>query len=184
MQQAATNTHFEMKLLLIIFFLFAVACKNVKGPTLKSDFNVDSVTCQRLDFLKLQDKKLQNIFFKQLDSTRHIQYPNNDQEKEIMIDLNQKLLDQFLKDIDQTAFSKTGRFEKEYHFNIAPKGYSDPAICKDKISIEFYPENCSYRMMIWNTFLAEPDWCTESQVIYSFEIKGDKIAGFERNEAG
>jgi len=101
-----------------------------------------------------------------------------------MIDLNPTLLAQFLKDINQKALVNNGQFEKEYHFNIAPKGYSDPKTCKDKISIEFYPDKCGYRMVIWNTFLVETDWCTESQVIYSFEIRGDQIMDFHRNEAG
>lgn len=175
-----TGTLFKMNLRFVIFVLFVIACKSVDKPTI----NDDSETCQASDFLKLQDEKLQNIFFQQLDSTTHIQYPNNDQEKEIMIDLTPNLLMQFLRDVDKTALLKTGRFEKEYHFNIAPKGFSDPETCKDKISIEFYPQNCSYRMMIWNTFLAEPDWCAESQVIYNFEINNDKITGLTRNEAG
>lgn len=173
-----------MKYLLLIILFFAIGCTSVDKPIVNNDVKPGPATCQASDFLKLQDKKIQDIFFRQLDSTRRTQYPNNDQEKEIMVDLNPSLLMQFLKDIDRTVLSKTGRFEKEYHFNTAPEGFSDPASCKDKISIEFSTENCRYRMMIWNTFLAEPDWCTESQVIYDFEIKGDKITGFERNEAG
>ena len=170
--------------LLIIFLLFAIACQNADNPKIKSDVNPDPVPCQGLDFMKLQNQGLQDDLFKKIDSIRRVQYPDNDQAKEIMIDLTPKMLNQFLKDIDQAVLSKTGKFEKEYHFNIAPKEFSDPPICKDKISIEFYTENCRYRMMIWNTFLAEPGWCTESQVIYSFEIKDDGITGFERNEAG
>jgi hypothetical protein len=143
-----------------------------------------SPACQVLDFMKLQKKNLEDNFFRQLDSVRRIQYPDNDQEKEKMIDLNPTLLAQFLKDIDQNALLNNGQFEKEYHFNIAPKGYSDPEKCRDKISIEFSPDDCRYRFVIWNTFLAEPGWCTESQVIYSFEIRGDQLMGFYRNEAG
>jgi len=134
--------------------------------------------------MQLQNKVLQENFFNQLDSILHVQYPKNDKEAGISVDLNQILLSQFLKDIDPSTFSKTGRFEKEYHFNIAPAAYSDPETCKDKISIEFYPERCMYRMVIRNSFLVEPNWCTEHQVIYSFTIENDKIEGFERNEAG
>ena len=140
--------------------------------------------CQALDLMKLQNKKIQDDFFKQLDSIRKVQYPDNDQETEIMIDIDRKLLTQFLKDIDQPALTKNKSFEKEYHFNIAPKEYSDPKKCKDKISVEFYPENCGYRMVIWNTFLVEENWCTESQVIYSFDIQNDRITNFSRNLAG
>ena len=140
--------------------------------------------CQALGLMKLQNKKFQDDFFKQLDSIRKVQYPNNDQETEIMIDIDRKLLIQFLKDIDQPALSKNKSFEKEYHFNIAPKEYSDPPECKDKISVEFYPENCGYRMVIWNTFLVEENWCTESQVVYGFEIQNDRVVNFSRNEAG
>ena len=140
--------------------------------------------CSAIDFLSLKDEKLQTNFFTQLDSIRKAQYPNDDQENEIMIDITSALLNSFLNDIDQSVLSKTKGFAKEYHFNIAPKGYADPKKCKDKISIEFYQENCRYRMTIWNTFLVENDWCSEHQVIYGFEIKNGQIIDFERNEAG
>lgn len=147
-------------------------------------FRDKPTTCQAVDLMKLQNKELQNDFFKQLDSIRHIQYPNNDQETEIMVDFTPAMLKQFLKDIDTATLSKTGRFEKEYYFNIAPKGYSDPKVCKDKISVEFDFATCTYRMVIWNSFLVEPNWCTEHQVVYGFTIKNNKIIDLERNEAG
>ncbi len=134
--------------------------------------------------MKLKNKEISTSFFTQLDSIRRVQYSKNDQETEIFVDINPNILIQFLKDIDQVELSKNGQFEKEYHFNIAPIGYSDPPKCKDKISIQFFPETCKYRMVIWNTFLVEPDWCTESQVVYSFEIKDNQIKNFWRNEAG
>ncbi len=136
-----------------------------------------------LDFMQLNNKEFQNKFFILLDSVRNFQHPPNDKEKEMMVDLNQKLLNQFLKDIDTKEFSKNNTFEKEYHFNIAPKNYSDPADCKDKISVQYFPGK-GYRVVIFNTFLVEPNWCTEHTVVYGFEIKGNRIINFGRNEAG
>lgn len=169
----------------LIIFIFLITIDNdFNNAVIKNKFGQSQSACKALDFMKLQNKALQKKFFLQLDSIRNVQYPNSDQETEIMVDINSNLLTQFLKDIDQTALSKNGRFEKEYHFNIAPKGFSDPKTCTDKISIEFYPEHCSYQMIIWNTFLVEPDWCSEHQIMYSFEIKDNRIINFRRDEAG
>lgn len=139
-------------------------------------------TCSPEDFLKLKDKHLQEDFFAHLDSIRKVQYPNNNQDTNIFVDLTPKLLSRFLKDIDKDILIMTGRFEREYHFNIAPPGYSDPEICKDKISLLFNTESCSFRMIIYNTFFAE--WCQESSVVYVFQINGNRITEFWRNEAG
>lgn len=173
-----------MKLVIIIFFLFILRLVGLHDAASKMEFDSDQKICQALNFMKLKNKSVQDNFFNHLDSIRKFQYPENNQETEIMVDLNQMLLNQFLKDIKQVVFSKTGRFEKEYYFDIAPEGYRDNETCKDKISIEFNPKSCRYQMVIHNTFLVEPNWCTESQVIYSFEIKGDRIINFSRNEAG
>jgi hypothetical protein len=78
--------------------------------------------------------------------------------------------------------AKTGNFDKEYYFNIAPLQFSDSKKCKDKISITFYKETCSFILVIHNEFFA--DWCQESSVTYGFEINGDKISDFRRNVAG
>lgn len=140
--------------------------------------------CSANDFLSLKNEKVSNQLFFKLDSIRSYQYPNNDQEVNISVDLTKEYLNKFLADIDKDILSKTGRYENEYHFNIAPKGYTDPKKCMDKISVEFSSTDCSYRMVIYNTFLVEPDWCTESAVIYSFKIKNKTIVDFYRNEAG
>lgn len=158
---------------------------DLMSTTSQNPTGTETLKCSALDFLNLKDEKLQSDFFKQLDSIRKAQYPNNnEQENEIMVDITPALLKFFLKDIDKAILSKNASFEKEYHFNIAPKGYTDPKKCKDKISVEFYQEHCSYRIVIWNTFLVQDDWCSEHQVIYSFEIKDDQIINFGRNEAG
>ena len=60
-----------MKYLLIILF-FAIGCTSVDKPIVNSDVKPGPATCQASDFLKLQDKKIQDIFFRQLDSTRRI----------------------------------------------------------------------------------------------------------------
>lgn len=140
--------------------------------------------CKISDVLQLKNKKLQSDFFKQLDSIHRMQYPDGNPDSAIFIDMTPKMLNQFLKDIDTAVLSKTGRFEKEYHFKIAPKGFTDPATCKDKITIEFYPGSCGYRIVIDNTFLVQPNWCTESEVSYYFKIRNGLIVDFGRQAAG
>ncbi len=147
---------------------------------------IDSTPCtaKANDFLKLKDKALQKEFFFMLDSIRKVQYPDNDQELTIMVDLTPEYLNKFLADLNNDSLRLKNTFEKEYHFNIAPKGYTDPKVCKDKIQITFDEEHCSFRMNIYNTFLVEPNWCTESTIVYTFKIEGDRIIDFGRNEAG
>lgn len=146
----------------------------------------DSTSCtgKNIDFMKLKNKKVQADFFSKLDSIRRVQYPDNNQETSIMVDLTPEYLIKFLKDIDSDSLIRNNQFEKEYHFNIAPKDYTDPEFCKDKIAVSFDVENCSFRLNVYNTFLVEPDWCTESMVLYGFKIKNDKIVDFWRQEAG
>ena len=183
-KKITSQTSFILKLILILLLFFTTPGNSLEKSLFKRDVGAEQVTCKAMDFMRLQNKALQDDFFIQLDSIRHVQYPNNDQAIGITVDLTPALLIQFLKDIDQDSLIKNERFEKEYHFNIAPEGYSDPPKCKDKISIEYYPESCKYRMVILNTFLSESNWCTGHQVVYSFGIKGDRVVDFGRNEAG
>jgi hypothetical protein len=136
------------------------------------------------DFLKLDQQDLQTDLFVKIDSIRNVQYPDNDQETTIMVDLTVEYLTRFLNRIDVDSLTKNQQFEKEYHFNIAPKGYTDPVYCKDKIAVSFDDKNCSFRLNIYNTFLVEPNWCTESMVVYGFKIKNSTIKDFWRQEAG
>jgi hypothetical protein len=101
-----------------------------------------------------------------------------------MVDLTPEYLNTFLSDIDIDSLNAQKRFAKTYHFNIAPKGYTDPEKCEDKIEVRFDEKNCSFQLLIYNTFLVEPDWCTESVVIYGFSIKKREIVDFWRQEAG
>jgi len=136
------------------------------------------------DFLKLSDKKLQAAFFLKLDSIRKVQYPDNNQEKSIFVDLTPEYLSKFLSDIDSDSILANNEIEMKYHFNVAPEGYSDPKTCIDDIRLRLDTEFCQFTLIIYNTFLVEPDWCTESAVIYGFNISGNKIIDFWRNEAG
>lgn len=148
------------------------------------DTQIDTISYDKraLEFLKLTNKNIQTDFFHQLDSIRKVQYPKNDQDTAIFVDLTPKLLDKFLRDLNEDEFSKAGNFEKEYNFNIAPPKYTDSKECSDKISITFDKRTCSFRLVIYNEFFAE--WCQESIVVYGFKIKGNKISDFRRNEAG
>jgi hypothetical protein len=136
------------------------------------------------DFLKLKNNTLQIIFFNKLDSIRKVQYPKNNHEVSIMVDLTPKYLNDFLTSINLDSLSQNNMFGKDYHFNVAPKGYSDPKVCDDRIEVYFDKSNCQFTMKIYNTFLVENDWCTESMVIYGFTISGKSIVSFSRNEAG
>jgi hypothetical protein len=152
----------------------------------KDSEQIDSTNCtgNTVDFLKLKDKELQVDFFSKLDSIRKVQYPDNDQETSIMVDLTPEYLIKFLTDIDSDSLTANNQFEKEYHFNIAPKDYTDPEVCKDKIAVSFDVKNCSFRLNVYNTFLVEPDWCTESMVVYGFKISNGRIIDIWRQEAG
>ncbi len=136
------------------------------------------------DFLKLEQQDLQTDLFAKIDSIRNVQYPDNDQETSIMVDLTVEYLTRFLNDIDADKLTQNQRFEKEYHFDIAPEGFTDPTDCKDKIAVSFDDKDCSFRLNIYNTFLVEPKWCTESMVVYGFKIKNSRIIDFWRQEAG
>lgn len=146
----------------------------------------DFVNCpsKAIDFLKIMDQEVQADFLSKIDSTRKVQYPENDQETSIMVDLSPEYLNEFLSDIDSDTLRVNKRFEKDYHFNIAPKEFTDPKLCKDKIAVSFDEKDCSFQLIVHNTFLVEPDWCTESMVIYGFKMQEGKIFDFWRQEAG
>lgn len=160
--------------------------KNRKAEDLESNIStqIDTTSCGKtaLEFLKLANKNIQIDFFHQLDSIRKVQYPKNDQDTTIFVDLSPNLLDKFIRDLNKVVFSKTGNFEKEYDFNLAPPKYTDSKECKDKISITFDKRTCSFQLVIYNKFFAE--WCQETTVIYGFKINTNKISNFGRNEAG
>jgi hypothetical protein len=142
-------------------------------------------TCSATDVMKLMKSDLQRDFFAQLDSARTAQYPNNDQEIDIFVDVTPQLLDRFLKDINKDSLLPNRRFDKKYHFNIAPAGFADPAQCRDRIEVVFNEDQCSFRIVMYNTCLVgEEGWCTESTVVYVFELTDDRILRFWRNEAG
>lgn len=160
--------------------------KNLKEEHLetKTAIQTDTTACNKkaIDFLKLANKNIQTDFFHQLDSIRKVQYPQNNQDTAIFVDLTPALLDRFLRDMNKNEFSKTGKFKKEYYFSIAPPKYTDSKECKDAISITFDKKTCSYLLVIYNVFPA--DWCQESSVIYGFKIIENRISNFRRNEAG
>lgn len=194
-----------MKTLITIFtVLFFLSCVNnkenetltdppypkydstVQEGNVKSTHDVQSETtaCNSAatDILKLRDKIIQADFFHQLDSIRKVQYPNNDQDTAIFVDFTPILLNRFLKDVNKEQLTNTGEFEKEYNFNISPPQYKDSKECKDKISLTFDKETCSFHITIFNEFFAE--WCQESSVTYLFQIVDSKISNFTRSETG
>ena len=171
----------------LLSVLLLIGCNNSsKNGEVSQPIETESRKCAGTisDFLRLQRKELQDDLLAKIDSTRKVQYPDNDQESSIMVDLTAEYLTRFLNDIEIDTLTQNRRFEKEYHFNSAPEGYTDPAECKDKIVVSFDDQNCSFRLDIHNTFLVEPSWCTESLVVYGFKINSSKVTGFWRQEAG
>lgn len=144
----------------------------------------ESSNCSARNFTNLKHEELQSAFFKQLNSVRTSQYPNNDQLVNIMVDLTPEYLNQFLKDLKIDSLEQNNYFVKEYHFKIAPPEYTDPEICKDQIIVSYDSIACAFTLLINNTFLVQPDWCAESSVIYTFRINGNRISYFRRQEAG
>jgi len=140
--------------------------------------------CSPTDFTKLKDKKLQDNFFTQLDSVKKVQYPKNDQDTKNAVDLTPKMLNQFLKDFNLETFKKTGIYENYYFFNISPPQFKDSKICKDKISVQYFSESCTYRMIVENVYIVENNCIGGQQVSYNFKIIKNKIVDFGRDEAG
>lgn len=134
------------------------------------------------DILNLKNPAIQKSFFRQLDSILKIQYPNNDQEKDIFVDLTPKMLNQFLSDLDTNVLIKNGAFDKSYHFNIAPPMYKDTKACSDQITLEYDIHSNYFSLIIGNRFYAE--WCQESAVRYFFIITNKKVLLLDRTEAG
>lgn len=147
----------------------------------KSNSNCSMVAS---DFLLMRSKHLQEQFFYNIDSIRKIQYPNEAVDTSILADITPYYLNVFLRDINIETLVLHKAFSKSYHFNYAPEGYSDPKVCDDDIRLYFDTSTCSFRLVLYNTFLVEPDWCTESAVIYHFKIENDRITSFGRQEAG
>lgn len=168
------------KNLFILFVLINISFRNENKLLVSDD---KKTNCKSIDILNL-DKKFQDNFIYKIDSVRKIQYPKGREDQEIFVDFDNEMLFRFLKDINKKELSENNIFEKYYHFNIAPKEYSDPEICKDKITLEFFPEKCSYLIKIHNTFLVPDNWCTESEVLYYFDVKNGKINYFNIQEAG
>ena len=137
--------------------------------------------CAALDFTQLNDSQLFTSFFQQLDSVIAYQYP---QGKSEYGDINAAFMIEFLSDLNPDSLEKNNTFKKSYHFNRALEGYTDPEVCMDDIRIDFLPEECQFKMTIYETFLVSPDWCTEHASIYYFKITRNRISEFVRNEAG
>lgn len=154
---------------------------SVDSPKLHQDtFSLTQTKAS--DILQLKLPAIQKSFFRQLDSMLKIQYPNNDQDKDIFVDLRPKMLSQFLSELDTNTLIKNGAFDKSYHFNIAPPMYKDTKACSDQITLEYDTHSNFFTLIISNRFYAE--WCQESAVRYFFIITNKKVLLLDRTEAG
>lgn len=141
-------------------------------------------SCGSASLERLKEPVLFERFFHCLDSMRHVQYPNGDQDTTTSVDITPAVMRAFLEKLDYDRLSRSSEAEVSFHFGVAPSGYTDPPVCRDKVSIKFNARNCHFRMVIFNTFLVPPDWCTEGSVVYTFSIGKDRIEDFYRDEAG
>lgn len=137
------------------------------------------------DFLQLKNKELQADFFRVLDSTRKSQYRNNDQDIYNLVDITPDLLRKFLKDINADTLARHDVFEARYFFNIAPRSFTDSKKCDDLVTLRFFREDGSFRMIIDNVYPVEELGCAGgAQVIYGFKIRDNRIVDFDRQAAG
>ena len=156
--------------------------KKLKDTTHLSQDTFSLTQTKASDILQLKLPVIQKSFFRQLDSMLKIQYPNNDQEKDIFVDLKPNMLNQFLSDLDTNLLIKKGAFDKSYHFNIAPPMYKDTKTCSDQITLEYDVHSNYFSLIISNRFYAE--WCQESAVRYFFILTKKKVILLDRTEAG
>ena len=140
--------------------------------------------CDAAGLKRLLEPELFESFFHCVDSMRRVQYPEGDQDTAQSVDVSRAVMKRFLSGLDYTSLEMAGEAEMEFHFNIAPNGYTDPPACKDKVSIHFDPGGCHFRMVVYNTFLVPPNWCTEGTVVYAFTIGRNRVLDFYRDEAG
>ena len=164
----------------VIIGVLAVLCLN-SGPASETDMNV---RCTAADFKRLGDPVIFRSFFNCVDSMRRAQYPLGDQDTTLSVDISPGVMKEFVTGLDYSLLEKTGEAAMEFHFNVAPKGYTDPPACKDKVSVHFDPGSCRFRMVVYNTFLVPPNWCTEGTVVYAFTVGRNRVLDFYRDEAG
>lgn len=173
-----------MRLFLSSSVALALTCMGAtafsgRGPTAPA-----SAACDAADLKRLREPALFRSFFQCVDSMRRVDYPNDDQDTTIAVDLSPSMLEELLRQADFEEFQRTGECGVGFQFNIAPKGHRDPPACRDSVWVHFAPDRCEFRMVIKSTFLDEPNWCIEHNVSYGFRIGMDRILGFGRNEAG
>jgi hypothetical protein len=82
----------------------------------------DSIMClnKSVDFLQLKDNQIQSNLFLKIDSIRSVQYPENDQETAIMVDLTPEYLNTFLSDINIDSLNATETLCKNVSFQYSP----------------------------------------------------------------
>ena len=183
-----------MRALIYIFLLTIIGCadstheeKSLKTEKLSEPTTsvITPNSCSAKDLLELRNPALQYDFFRQLDSIRKVQYPNNDQDTNNSVDITPNLLRKFLAEINADTLQQNEIYEGYYFFNIAPPQYVDSKKCRDKITIQYFGKECGFRIIIDNVYLVEKEGCIGgSQVLYGFKIVGGKIVDFTRNEAG
>ena len=149
----------------------------------------EETECEHEDVLKLKEYKTLKSFYQSV----HRWYGKMQTvPSEAFPNLNQKNLVEFFDDIDINVFRIENAFSKEYHFNKAPKEYTDSEECMDKLSITFIGKelsarvakqskikvenhNCMFMLTAFNSFVVEDVGCSESQSFYYFVIIGDEV---------
>ncbi len=169
------------KLPVIILLLLGSGCSEQQESLPKAE---QQINCTASDFLNLANMATETSFFHQRDSVLRSQYPHGDKDTFNTVDITREMLRQFLSEINIDSLALSGSIEKVYFFNISPPAYSDSKLCEDKITIQYFEDDCTYRMTIDTIYMVEGDCIGGSQVSYGFRIEGDKIVDFTRQEAG
>ena len=177
---------FEPLMRLLLLTLLAVSQPGI-GPKTgqgKKPTEATRTSCDAASLERLKNPVLFASFFHCVDSMRRVQYPNGEQDTTLSVDITPAVMKEFLEKVDHALLSRSGEAEIDFHFGVAPTGYTDPPACRDKVSVSFNARSCHFRMVVFNTFLVPPDWCTEGTVVYGFMIGQDRVLDFYRDEAG
>lgn len=140
--------------------------------------------CQAANFALFKQPKVQRQFFHLLDSIMRVQYPSTDPKDCPQPNLSAHWLNQFLKDMDWLEWEKVGNITRKYHFNEGCAGFEDSPACLDLISLQFFQDECAFRLVVERVFPVEGDCIGGSQTSYGFGIQGGVIVDFGRQVAG
>ncbi|WP_108821477.1 hypothetical protein [Dysgonomonas sp. Marseille-P4361] len=93
-------------------------------------------------------------------------------------------MNDFFSNIDKNTFVHNLEYSKEYEFDRYPTNYKSDINCIDEISLQFFEDQCEYRLNITNSFYVIDFGCSEHTTIYTFKITDNQIELIDRIMAG